>query len=411
MARAFEEAGYDVAWTRVETEADYRSALESPPQAVIADYTLPQFSGLRALEILRQAKPEVPFILVSGTIGDEKAAEAIRLGADDYLLKDRLGRLPSALEKAVNDAEERAAHKRAKAEIEVGLRRAQVVAKLAHVITAPDGAFESWSETLPLLAGVDADRLPRTVRAWLEILHPLDRALLRAKSMQAAKTRQRTDVEYRLQRADGALIHVRQTMEPLVVDPNAHSPLRWFNTLQNIAESIAAEERINRLNRVYAVLSGTNAAIVRIRDRQELFQESCRIAVEVGRYVMAWLGIVDQEAMVVKPIAWAGDVRDFFDAAPLAVIETKPGGHGLVGRAIKEMKPMISNDVPNDPQRMIRRELAERGINSLAVIPLIVGGEAVGAFSLYAADVGAFDEDEMRLLLELAGDISFALDH
>ena len=83
----------------------------------------------------------------------------------------------------------------------------------------------------------------------------------------------------------------------------------------------------------------------------------------------------------------------------------------MAGRAIREMKPMISNDVLNDPQRMMRRELAERGINSLAVIPLIVGGEAVGVFSLYAADVGAFAEDEMRLLLELAGDISFALDH
>ena len=411
MARAFEKAGYDIAWTRVETEAEYESALASLPQVVISDYTLPQFSALRALEILKRARPEIPFILVTGTIGEEKAAEAIRLGADDYMLKDRLARLPSAVEKAVRDAEQRAAHKRATAEIEAGLRRAQVMAKLAHVVTGPGGAFESWSETLPPLAGVEADRLPRTTRAWLQLVHPQDRALLRAKSAEAGSTRQRTEVEYRLQRADGALIHVRQTMEPLAVEPDAREPVRWFNTLQNITEIIAAEERIKRLNRVYAVLSGINAAIVRIRDRRELFQESCRIAVEAGRFVMAWIGVVDREASIVQPVASAGDVRDFFDGAPMAVLESKPGGHGLAGRAIRAKLPAISNDVKSDPQRLMRKELDERGINSLVVIPLIVGGEAIGVLALYAAEVGAFDNEEMRLLLELADDVSFALGH
>ncbi|HXL75682.1 MAG TPA: EAL domain-containing protein [Burkholderiales bacterium] len=409
IARAFEEAGYDIAWTRVETEAEYQAALASMPQVVIADYSLPQFNALRALEILKQTRPELPFILVTGTIGEEKAAEAIRLGADDYMLKDRLARLPLAVEKAVREAEERAAHKRATAEVEAGLRRAQAMAKLAHVVTGPGGAFESWSETLPQLAGVEADRLPLTTRAWLQLVHPQDRALFRAKSREAGRLRQRTDVEYRLQRADGALIHVRQTIEPLA-EPDAHEPLRWFNTLQNITEMIAAEERIKRLNRVYAVLSGINAAIVRVRDRRELFEESCRISVEAGRFVMAWIGVVDREASIVKPVASAGDVRDFFDSAPMAVLESKPGGHGLAGRAIRSRLPAISNEVKNDPQRLMRRELDERGINSLAVIPLIVGDEAVGALALYAADVGFFDDEEMRLLAELAGHVSLALD-
>jgi diguanylate cyclase (GGDEF)-like protein len=411
MAHAFEEAGYDVEWTRVETEAAYAAALETLPQVVIADYQLPQFSGLRALELLKQRHPDVPFILVTGTIGEEKAAEAIRRGADDYLLKDRLGRLPSAAQKAVDDAEERAAHKRARAEIEAGLRRAQAMAKLAHVITGPDGAFESWSETLPQLAGVDPDRLPRTTGTWLEILHLQDRALFRAKALEAGETGKRTDVEYRLQRADGALIHIRQTMEPLAVERSAPGRVRWFNTLQDITEMVAAEQRIKRLNRIYAVLSGINAAIVRIRDRRELFQESCRIAVEVGRFVMAWIGVVDREASIVKPVASAGNVGAFFDTAPMAVTEGAPGGHGFAGRAIRSRLPAISNDVKNDPQRLMRGELDERGINSLAVIPVIVNGEAVGVLALYAADVGFFDDEEMRLLAELAGDVAFALDH
>src|SRR5207302_4188913 len=121
--------------------------------------------------------------------------------------------------------------------------------------------------------------------------------------------------------------------------------------------------------------------------------------------------VVDREAGLVKPVASAGEVRDFFESAPLAVTENKPGGYGLAGRAIRGKKAMISNNVKNDPQRLMRKEMDERGINSLAVIPLIVDGDAIGVLAFYAAEVGAFDNEEMRLLLELAGDVSFALAH
>ncbi|HYL25745.1 MAG TPA: EAL domain-containing protein, partial [Burkholderiales bacterium] len=186
-------------------------------------------------------------------------------------------------------------------------------------------------------------------------------------------------------------------------------------THQGIARDVTArriaEERIRRLNRVYAVLSHINSLIIRVRDRDELFREASRIAVEHGQFRMAWIGLVDQDAGIVKPVAAAGDVRDFFASAPMAVLENKPGGHGLSGRAVREMRPMISNDVEHDPQRLMRKELDERGINSLAVIPLVLGSEAIGILALYAADVGFFDDEEMKLLLELAGDISFALEH
>src|SRR5581483_11580404 len=134
-------------------------------------------------------------------------------------------------------------------------------------------------------------------------------------------------------------------------------------------------------------------------------------AVDSGKFRMAWLGVVDRKAMQVEPVAWAGDVRDFFDSAPLAVTGAHPGGDGMAGRAVREMKPTVSNDIRADPQRLMREAYVARGINSVAVIPLIVGGEAAGVLALYAADTGFFDDEELKLLLELGGDISFALDH
>jgi len=396
LARVFKQAGHDVAWTRVDTEAGYLAALDAAPDIVVSDYALPEFSGLRALELLRARSRDLPFILVSGTIGEEKAAQIIRLGANDYLLKDRLARLPGAVEKAVAEAQERVAGRRARREMQ------------AHIITGPDGEFESWSETLPGLAGVAAGSVPHDTRAWLELVHPDDREPFRQKSIEAAATGERVELEYRLPR-NGTLIHVRQTMEPL--DTEAQGPKRWFNTLQDVSDQVRAQQRIRRLNRVHAVLSGINSAIVRIRERQELFEEACRIAVDAGRFVMAWIGVVDREAGLVDPVATAGNIGDFFARAPMAVLENKPDGYGLSGRAISSGAAVFVNDVKNDARRLMRKELDERGINSLAILPLIVNHEAMGALALYAADAGFFDAEELRLLSELAGDISFALDH
>ncbi|TMH91819.1 MAG: PAS domain S-box protein, partial [Betaproteobacteria bacterium] len=310
----------------------------------------------------------------------------------------------------VRDVTERKKAQQALAESEAALHRAQLLAKLAHVITQPDGSFERWSDTLPQLIGVEPAQMPRSTREWLDLLHPEDRARFRSTAIEAGRKGAREEVEYRLKRADGAWIHVLQVIEPLQSQAGAEGRKRWFSTLQDVTEqkqaqeelaesefrfrqltenitevfwltdpfksemlyisaayekiwgrscqalyasprdwveaihpedrrrvleaAIAkqargdydeeyrivrpdastrwirdrafpvsdsegrvyriagvaediterkqAEDKIRRLNRVYAVLSGINALIVRVRDRNELFQGACRIAVEDG---------------------------------------------------------------------------------------------------------------------------------
>jgi diguanylate cyclase (GGDEF)-like protein/PAS domain S-box-containing protein len=296
-------------------------------------------------------------------------------------------------------------------EREEGLRHAQRIAKLGHVITRPDGSFESWSETLPHLVGVDAAQMPQSTRAWLDIVHPDDRAMFRDKALEAGIRGTRTDVEYRLQRADSAWIHLRQAIEPIEGQANPDGRVRWFSTLQDITEQKRAEINIRRLNRVYAVLSDINTLIVRARNREELFGEACRIAVEVGGFAMAWLGVVDKEAMQVTRVAWNGADERYLQLIPLGLDEAKPGGQGLVGRAVRERKAMIVEDIAQDSRVSVQQEALEQGFHSLAILPLLVGDEAVGVLALHSNETGLFDEAEMRLLLELAGDIAFALDH
>jgi diguanylate cyclase (GGDEF)-like protein/PAS domain S-box-containing protein len=176
------------------------------------------------------------------------------------------------------------------------------------------------------------------------------------------------------------------------------------------------EKRILRLNRVYAVLSGINTLIVRVRDRDELFREACRIAVEDGQFQMAWIGVVDRSAMKIVPVASAGadaGYASFLEQVRerLSLLDGAPAGYGPPAMAVREKQEVVVNDVEADPRIRHKNEHAGRGIRSLVSLPLLIADEPVAVFTLHAAEAGYFDEAEMKLLRQLAGDIAFAIDH
>jgi diguanylate cyclase (GGDEF)-like protein/PAS domain S-box-containing protein len=178
-------------------------------------------------------------------------------------------------------------------------------------------------------------------------------------------------------------------------------------------EHMEKEEKVRRLTRVYAVLSGINTLIVRASSREELFAESCRIALEQGAFKMAWIGVVDRQAMKIVPVASSGAETQFLTLVKerFSLREDAPMGNTKCAQAVRLKKPLVSNQIGDDSNVLFAKERVERGIGSMAVLPLLVAGEAVGLLALYAQEPGFFDEEEMRLLVELAGDIAFAIDH
>ena len=208
-------------------------------------------------------------------------------------------------------------------------------------------------------------------------------------------------------RADGTEFPIELAITAI----QSQSGTLFTGFIRDITARKESEEKIHHLNRVYAVLSGINALIVRVRDRSELFQGACRIAIEAGQFPMAWIGVADRETKRVKPVAWGGEAEKFLASAPLSMSENSAAGRGMSGRAIKEKKAVIANDIQSDPRAQMREQCKERGISSLVMLPLVVQGEGIGVLALYAKEVGFFDDEEMKLLLELAGDVSFALDH
>ncbi|MBI2214329.1 MAG: response regulator [Acidobacteria bacterium] len=170
--------------------------------------------------------------------------------------------------------------------------------------------------------------------------------------------------------------------------------------------------RIVRLNRTYMVLSGINSAIVHVRDRQRLFEEACRIAVEEGLLRFAWIGVLDAESQEVTPVAKAGIDDGYLSQVNLTAKKDAPNNCELTWLALTQGAPVVCHDVASD-DRMTRWRTAalERGYRSVALFPLVLNGQVAGLFVLYAAEPGAFDEGEMELLAEMADDISFAMDH
>lgn len=118
MLAELQRSGLPLADTpRVETAGEYIAALDTRPDAILCDYSLPRFSAPDALHLLRERQLDIPFIIVSGSIGEETAVEAIKSGADDYLLKDRLGRLVPSILQAIEEKKLRAAALRAEEDL------------------------------------------------------------------------------------------------------------------------------------------------------------------------------------------------------------------------------------------------------------------------------------------------------
>ena len=123
-------SGFEATAQRVDTEAAFLAGLDGGLDLILSDYTMPEFSGLRALELLKKSGLDIPFFIVSGTIGEEIAVEAMKLGAADYLFKDRLARLASAVRQALEQVRLRRERRKLEAEL-IEAQKMEVIGKLA----------------------------------------------------------------------------------------------------------------------------------------------------------------------------------------------------------------------------------------------------------------------------------------
>ena len=214
------------------------------------------------------------------------------------------------------------------------------------------------------------------------------------------------NTELRGLRRDGSEFPVEVAFSEVVLEGR-----RLFaGFLRDISERKQREARIVRLSRVQAMHSGINSLIMRAHNRQALFEEACRLAVEEGQFLMAMIGLVAGDE--VRPAAvYGADDGYVRENIQISLGGANPQGRGPTATALREGRARVCNDIANDPIMAPWRDAAlKRGYRASATFPLLEGRQLAGCISLYAGETGYFDEQELKLLSELAGDISHSLD-
>ena len=284
--RSLKSAGFSCSFRRVDGEEDMRRALRaSLPDLILSDFSLPGFDGMSALALARIEAAGVPFVFLSGTIGEERAIEALKCGAVDYVLKGNTKRLVPVIKRAL---------------------------------------------------------------------------------------------------ADAAL---RKTSE-------------------------LAEQQVVRLTHVLQMLSGINAAVVRIQNRDELLNESCRLAQCVGGYANAMVALINPTTRMARAVGWAGYEFLAEPDCEFPVADDESADTSLMGRVIRTGQAVLCEDISQTALVIDGREdLLAAGVRSLACLPLRVDGTPIGSFLFGTLKTNAIGPEELMLLEEVVANLSFALQY
>lgn len=408
LSRHLRDDGLDFQSRVVASEPAFRHALaEFSPQIVLSDFSLPQFDGLSALDIVATTAPQIPFIFVSGTIGEERAIEALKRGASDYVLKGSLRRLVPAIRGALRQAD--AAQARDVAE--EMLRRSQ--SRLQDIIdTSYDWIWECDAEarftfSSPSVAEIlGFQRHELLGRFATDYVERVDARRLEGLFAEFGAEERVREATLRWRHRNG---RTRWLERKMTVLRDADGRIRGFRGIdRDVSVRKAQERRISRLNRALRFLSGANAAIVRLRSRAQLLGEACRLAVRVGGYAVAAIYLhadgAEDAWMVYREArddALAGRLPDAGEAR-------RPGS--LAAAVLASLEPVVVRDL-NDPSVAVaeREQLLGAGLRSCIALPLIEEDRAIGVLQLYATERGAFRDAELALLQQVSGNIAFSL--
>ena len=396
-----QDAGFEIV-EAADGPAALAAFVGEPPDLVLLDVEMPGLDGLEVCRRLRERREarHVPIVMATGLDDMASIEAAFAAGATDFISKPINWTLLRHRVRYVLRAS------RAARELLGSEEKFRLITESSSDFIAlldRDGRRLYTSPSHHELFG--AGDLSGT-DSFREI-HPEDRETIQDVFRETVDSGVGQGARYRWVLEDGTVRHL-ESRGNVIRAPDG-SVERVVVVSRDVTERTLQEEKIQRLSRIGAVLSGINSAIVRIRERSLLLEEACRIAVDDGHFAFAWVGLLDADTMDIHPVASKGREQGFLSVGRFSASEER--GSALAARAVRTLKPAVSNDIANDSDVRKGEAALQRGFRSLVGLPLAVGGRAIGLMFLYATVPGFFDEAEMRLLEELACDISFGLEH
>ncbi len=359
MAGHLSQAGLKLDWRRVDTEADFMAALGTLPDLILADWRLPQFSGLRALELMRERGLDIPFVIVSGSIGEEAAVDAMHRGAYDYVLKDRPARLGQAVEHALDDKRLRDERLRAEAALRESEARYRTLFNDMPVgvyRTSEEGQIQDANPALAALFGFGSPAELVGLNVHEFYVDPEDRERwLRGVEQQGGLQ----DAEIRMRRKDGTLIWARDNGH--IVSDEAGRASGYEGTLSDVTERKEAEQALRESEERYRDLVENIRELICTHDVRGRILSFNRSAMELTGYAHAELLGLDMRDLMPP------DHRPLFDRY-LATLLRTGAANGLMTIVTRQGERRIweyhntlrTEGVPEPIARGYARDVTER---------------------------------------------------
>ena len=409
--RALNDLGRPVVTEMVSNETQLRNALLTfMPDIILSDFSMPGFSGQEALEIARILTPDIPFIYVSGTIGEELAIEAMQRGASDYVLKDNLRRLKPAIERALLTAEQNRERQR----MQLALRESEERFR-AIVETTEDWIWEfdlsgrhvySNDSVTKLLGYTPRDLIGNNA---MELMLDEDRQKVEAALPGLIADRQGWNGwVLRWRHRDGSVRLLESTAQPLLDDSGNMLGYRGID--RDVTLRMQQASKIQQLGRMQAVLSAHGNSVLRASDANELLDLTCRVTVEQGHF---------KAAAISQPIAGGLlSMSHYFGDAEVIGMMSKLGPIKLDGgllearpslQAFREGKRILIPDYSKaELPALLRAQAKQVGVGAQIVLP--IGSPPWAVLSLFSGDAQEYDDEEIALLERLTAEIDYAHD-
>lgn len=404
LMRLLQREGYAVAGRRVDTAAELQAALEEQPwDVVLCDFRMPSLDAQEALAVVRARDPDLPFIVVSGTVGEETAVQMMRAGADDYVMKDNLARLPAAVGRALRDAEERRARRWAEAQL-IRLSHAVEHGPGMVVVTNPEGRVEYVNRRFTEVTGFDPQEVIGTPAHSL--VEPLEPGVL-ADLEEALRLGRWWRGEVRARRKHGGhfwavftVSAVRDSQEGLAY----HVVVAEDVTALKEAEARERELR-QRLERQVERLQALRSVDLALTGSLDLRLTLRVIVDEVIRHLgldAAVLLVHEPSGFTLRPVTARG-VRSM--QAPRVSLRSSAAGEAVL-RGERVQVPDL-REATWDRERA----LAAEGFVGYCALPLIAKGQNLGVLEVMCRSSLPEDREWWDFLEALAGQAAVAVDN
>ena len=394
-----EEAGYVCQWERVETQAQFLACLDAPDyDLILADYNLPTFDGLTALQLFLDRDLDLPFILVSGTLGEEVAIESLKAGATDYVLKGRLSRLGPVVRRALREKEEHRQRKRAEEEIRRLNQFLDGVVDNANVwlnVLDAKANVVVWNKAAEEISGYLREEVVGHGKMW-EWLYPGEgyRSEVIAKAVAIMeKGGEEQDSETIIRCKDGQTRIISWNSRSLLDERG--TPIGSIALGRDITERKRAEERLSAIHTL-------GQKLVFSKDTVEIARSVIEAAWEMLHLPACGLWLVDEEQRML--VRWAQTAVSEAPEMPSFPLDSE---RGLLVAVARSGEPIYLPDVSQDP-RYVGGEFPSR---SELCVPLRVGGQVIGVLNAESEKLDDFSLADRQLLEALANAAAIAIEN